>query len=68
MITVTNVSAIPVTKSLTGTDACQPNQGNQISNGSFILPRSKGKLIQNRNLLKIIFDVFKIELSYVTGH
>ena len=35
MIMVTNVSAIDVTKSLTGTDTCQPNQGNQISNRVF---------------------------------
>ena len=54
MITVTNVSAIPVTKSLTGTDALQPNLGSQISNGSFI--NAKQELVEN------IFDAFKIEL------
>ena len=54
MIMVTNVSAIPVTKSLTGTDACQPNLGSQISNGSFI--NSKQELVEN------IFDAFRIEL------
>ena len=54
MITVTNVSAIPVTKSLTVTDALQPNLGSQISNGSFI--NAKQELVEN------IFDAFRIEL------
>ena len=70
-ITVTNVSTIPTAWSLTRTQPCHLNQGNQISDCCFLLPESKlfvSKIISWSMFLLLKLSIYGLQDIVVGLH